>query len=106
MDASIPKEQCIIDVGIGFGKTTFHNLELIRRLGDFQNMGCPVLIGLSRKSFIGNVLNLPVDQRLEGTAAGVAVSIMNGAHIIRVHDVGFMGRVAKMTDAFLSPENY
>ncbi|MGA1825773.1 MAG: dihydropteroate synthase [bacterium] len=106
MNAAIPKERCILDVGIGFGKTTFHNLELIKRLGEFHDIGCPILIGLSRKSFIGNVLDLPVDQRLEGTAAGVTTSILHGAHIVRVHDVGFMGRVARMTDAFLIPENY
>ena len=105
-NAGIRKENCIIDIGIGFGKTTYHNLKLINRLYEFQNIGCPIMIGPSRKSFIGNVLNLPVDQRLEGTAAAVVVSIMKGAHIIRVHDVGFISNVVKMTDAILDPQDY
>lgn len=105
-EAGITKKNCIIDIGIGFGKTLYHNLELIKRLSEFQNIGCPILIGPSRKSFIGNVLNLPVNQRLEGTAAAVTASILNGAHIIRVHDVEFMSRIAKMTDAILEPQNY
>lgn len=92
-------QQIFIDPGIGFGKTLTHNLELIRRLSEFQRLGYPVLIGPSRKSFIGKILDLPVEERLEGTAATVAASIMNGASVIRVHDVKEMKRVACVVDA-------
>ncbi len=92
-------EQIIIDPGIGFGKTTEHNLTLLRSLHALKELGCPILIGPSRKGFIGNVLELPADQRLEGTAAAVAVSIVNGANIVRVHDVKEMKRVALVADA-------
>lgn len=89
----------IIDPGIGFGKTLDHNLTLLQHLKEFETLGLPILIGTSRKGFIGTILDLPVDQRLEGTAASVAVSIMHGANIIRVHDVKAMKRVALVTDA-------
>ncbi|MFH1054685.1 MAG: dihydropteroate synthase [Candidatus Altiarchaeota archaeon] len=89
----------IIDPGIGFGKTTEHNLQLIKRLAEFKTLGCPVLIGPSRKSFIGDVTGLPVNERLEGTLAAVAVSIMNGANIVRVHDVLQVKRAAQVADA-------
>ena len=75
------------------------NLELLRRLAELRDLGRPILIGTSRKSTIGQVLDLPVDQRLEGTAATVAIAIANGADIVRVHDVREMARVARMTDA-------
>ena len=91
----------IIDPGIGFGKTVEHNLEIIRDLRRFRQLGKPVLIGVSRKSFIGRVLDLPVQERLEGTAAAVALSIINGADIVRVHDVKEMARVARMSDAIV-----
>lgn len=94
-------EQIIIDPGIGFGKTVQHNLELIRRLNEFSAMGYPVLVGPSRKSFIGTILDLPVERRLEGTAGAVAASIMNGANIVRVHDVKEMKRVAQIVDAII-----
>ncbi len=99
--AGIPRERIIIDPGIGFGKTVGHNLEILRRLREFLVLEQPILMGTSRKSFIGRVLDLPVDQRLEGTAATVALSIANGAAIVRVHDVLPMVRVARMTDAVL-----
>ncbi|HOM83742.1 MAG TPA: dihydropteroate synthase [Armatimonadota bacterium] len=99
--AGIPRERIIIDPGIGFGKTVGHNLEILRRLREFLVLEQPILMGTSRKSFIGRVLDLPVDQRLEGTAATVALSIANGAAIVRVHDVLQMVRVARMTDAVL-----
>jgi dihydropteroate synthase len=89
----------IIDPGIGFGKTLDHNLTLLQHLKEFETLGLPILIGTSRKGFIGTILDLPVDQRLEGTAASVTVSIMHGAKIIRVHDVKAMKRVAMVTDA-------
>jgi dihydropteroate synthase len=99
--AGISREKLIIDPGFGFGKTPGQNLELLRRLKDLSCLGLPVLTGTSRKSTIGKVLNLPVDQRLEGTAATVAVAIVNGAAIVRVHDVREMVRVARMTDAIV-----
>jgi dihydropteroate synthase len=97
--AGIEERQVILDPGIGFGKTREHNLELINRLDEIRALGYPVLLGSSRKSFIGFTLDLPADQRLEGTAATVAVGITRGADIIRVHDVKEMARVARMTDA-------
>lgn len=91
--------QIIVDPGIGFGKTVGHNLEILRNLSEFRRPGFPLLVGPSRKSFIGTILDLPVGERLEGTAAAVAVAIMNGAHIVRVHDVRAMTRVARVVDA-------
>jgi dihydropteroate synthase len=99
--ARIPDERIILDPGIGFGKTIGQNLELIDRLAEIRALGFPVLLGPSRKSFIGYTLNLPPDQRLEGTAAAVAIGIARGADIIRVHDVETMLRVAHMTDALV-----
>ena len=96
----VPPDKIVIDPGIGFGKTVDHNLEILRRLGEFRNLNKPVLIGTSRKSFIGKILDLPVDDRIEGTAATVAWAIAHGADMIRVHDVKTMHRVARMTDAF------
>jgi dihydropteroate synthase len=99
--AGIEEASIILDPGIGFGKTREHNLELINRLDEIRALGFPVLLGPSRKSFIGFTLDLPADQRVEGTAATVAVGITRGADIIRVHDVKEMARVAKMTDAIV-----
>ncbi len=99
--AGIPEEHIILDPGIGFGKTVEQNLELIDRLDEVCTLGYPVLLGPSRKSFIGYTLDLPPDQRLEGTAAAVAVGIARGVDIIRVHDVEYMLRVARMTDAIV-----
>lgn len=100
-NAGIAESHIVLDPGVGFGKTREHNLELIDRLGEIREMGYPVLLGTSRKSFIGFTLDLPADQRVEGTAATVAVGIARGADIIRVHDVKEMARVAKMTDAIV-----
>jgi dihydropteroate synthase len=98
--AGVAEERIIIDPGIGFGKTVEHNLEIIRRLDEFTGLEKPILIGPSRKSFIGTTLGgLPVTERLEGTAAAVAIGIFNGANIVRVHDVREMARVARMADA-------
>jgi dihydropteroate synthase len=99
--AGIPDSHIILDPGIGFGKTVEQNLELIRRLDEVRALGFPVLLGPSRKSFIGYTLNLPPDQRVEGTAAAVTVGITRGADIVRVHDVEAMVRVARMTDALV-----
>lgn len=105
-EAGLPRENIIIDPGIGFGKTAAHNLTVMARLAELKTLGCPVLLGVSRKRFIGEALGgLPVDKRLEGTAAAVACGIMNGAHIMRVHDVEAMARVARMTDALLEGRN-
>jgi dihydropteroate synthase len=99
--AGIPESHIILDPGIGFGKTREHNLQLINRLDEIRALGYPVLLGTSRKSFIGFTLDLPADQRVDGTAATVAVGITRGADIIRMHDVKEMARVAKMTDAIV-----
>jgi dihydropteroate synthase len=99
--ARIADSHIILDPGIGFGKTREHNLELVNRLDQICKLGYPILLGTSRKSFIGFTLDLPADQRIEGTAASVAVGIARGADIIRVHDVKEMARVAKMTDAIM-----
>lgn len=97
--AGIGSGQIIIDPGIGFGKTREHNLEILKNLISLKSLGKPILVGTSRKSFIGKTLDLPVDDRLEGTTATVAISIANGADIVRVHDVKAIKRVAQMTDA-------
>lgn len=91
--------QVLIDPGLGFGKTLDHNLRLIRELPVLVGTGYPVLVGPSRKSFIGQILNLPVEERLEGTAAAVAACVFAGAHVVRVHDVRHMKRVVSMCDA-------
>jgi dihydropteroate synthase len=99
--AGIPDAQIILDPGIGFGKSVSQNLELVDRLGEIRSLGYPLLIGPSRKSFIGYTLDLPPDQRLEGTAAAVVVGIARGADIVRVHDVEPVVRLARMTDAIV-----
>jgi dihydropteroate synthase len=97
--AGIPRENIILDPGIGFGKSISQNLALINRLDELKSLGFPLLAGPSRKSFIGQVLGLPVEEREEGTAAAVAISIVRGVDIVRVHDVKMMARVARMADA-------
>ena len=99
--AGIPDDAIILDPGIGFGKTVEQNLMLINRLDEIRALGYPVLLGPSRKSFIGYTLDLPPDQRVEGTLAAVAVGIVKGADIIRVHDVAPAMRVARMVDAIV-----
>jgi len=101
LKAGVPQENIIIDPGIGFGKTWQQDIEIIRRLKELQTLDLPILVGTSRKSLIKMVLDLPADQRIEGTAATVAISIANGADIVRVHDVKQMVRVCKMTDAIV-----
>jgi len=97
--AGVADERIILDPGIGFGKTPAQNLELLDRTGEIRALGFPVLVGPSRKSFIGLALDLPPEDRVEGTAATVAVAIARGADVVRVHDVRQMARVARMTDA-------
>lgn len=101
LKAGIRPEQIIIDPGIGFGKTVSQNLRLIDKLDVFKALGYPILLGPSRKSFIGYTLDLPPEERVEGTAVTVAIGIERGADIIRIHDVKQMVRVAKMTDAIV-----
>ncbi len=97
--AGVARERLIVDPGFGFGWEPEQNLELIRRLRELRRLGHPILLGPSRKSTIGLVLDLPVGERVEGTAALVALAIANGADVVRVHDVREMVRVARMTDA-------
>ena len=105
MNSGIPEEKIILDPGIGFGKTTRQNLELFRCLEYLNDLNSPILIGSSRKSTIGKILDLPPDQRLEGTAATVAISILKGVDIVRVHDVKEMMQVVKMADAIVRRRN-
>ena len=95
----VQKSRIIVDPGFGFGKTVEHNLEILRRLKELKGLGCPVMIGTSRKSTIGSILDLPPDKRLEGTAATVTAAIASGADIVRVHDVAEISKVVKMSDA-------
>ncbi|MEA3369623.1 MAG: dihydropteroate synthase [Candidatus Ratteibacteria bacterium] len=99
LEDGISFNKIIIDPGIGFGKTVEHNLEIFSRLREFKILGRPILVGPSRKSVIEKILNLPLEERLEGTAALVACSILNGVQIIRVHDVKEMVRAARMAEA-------
>jgi len=99
--SGVPRESIIVDPGIGFGKTPSQNLELIRRLDELRTLDRPILIGSSRKSMAGYVLDLPVDQRLEATAATVAIAIARGVDIVRVHDIREMVRVCRMSDAVI-----
>jgi dihydropteroate synthase len=98
-NAGVNESHIVLDPGVGFGKKREDNLALINKLNEIRALGYPVLLGPSRKSFIGFTLDLPADQRVEGTAATVAIGITRGADIVRVHDVKEMTRVAKMTDA-------
>ena len=105
--AGIAKSQIIVDPGIGFGKSYVQNYELLARLPEFVKLGYPLLVGTSRKGFIGATLArggkpVPVEERIWGTAATVAASILNGAHIVRVHNVEEMVQVARVCDALLS----
>lgn len=101
LSRGIKPEQIIVDPGIGFGKSVAQNLQLINQLGAFRSLGYPLLVGTSRKSFIGYTLGLPPEERAEGTAATVAIAIDRGADIVRVHDVRQMARVARMTDSIV-----
>ena len=100
--AGIKKENIVVDPGIGFGKRLEDNYEIIRRLSELKRLGCPILIGPSRKSFLGKILNLPPAERLEGTMAAVAIGIQNGADIVRVHDVKAVSRVCQIADLIVA----
>ena len=101
VSAGVALDNIVLDPGMGFGKTAEHNLEILQRLDEFLVLERPLLIGMSRKATIGAVLDLPVNERVEGTAATVALSIAKGANIVRVHDVKEMVRVARMSDAIV-----
>ena len=103
--SGIKPSQIIIDPGIGFGKTTAQNVQLVNELNKFREMGFPILLGPSRKSFIGYTLDLPPEDRVEGTAAVVAIGIDRGADIVRVHDVKEITRVVRMTDRIVRQTN-
>ena len=98
LQAGVPRERVLIDPGIGFGKTAEQNWVVMRRLVELRELGQPILIGTSRKSFIGKLLDLPVDDRMEGTAATVTAAVLRGADVVRVHDVREMTRVARVAD--------
>jgi dihydropteroate synthase len=98
VDAGVPRERVWVDPGIGFGKTAEQNWIVMRRLSELKELGQPILIGTSRKSFIGKLLDLPANERVEGTAATVTAAILEGANVVRVHDVREMTRVARVAD--------
>jgi dihydropteroate synthase len=100
-EAGIDENKIIVDPGIGFGKTLEDNLKILKNLKEFASMGRPILIGVSRKSFIGKIFDLPAEQRLEGSLVALAVSITSGANILRVHDVKESKRVARLVDSIL-----
>ena len=101
INSGIKENNIIIDPGIGFGKTFDHNFTLLKRLKEFEDLGFPILIGPSRKAFIGDVLNLPSNERVEGTIATIVAGILNGANIIRVHDVKEIKRATIVTEKIL-----
>ncbi len=101
LERGLAWENILVDPGVGFGKTLEQNLEIVRRLGELRCLERPILIGTSRKSMVGLVLDTPPHQRIEGTAATVAISIAGGADIVRVHDVAQMARVCQMSDAII-----
>jgi dihydropteroate synthase len=101
LEAGVPQENIIVDPGLGFGKTWKFDLEIIRRLDEIKVLERPILLGPSRKSFIKMILNLPAAERVEGTAAAVAIGIARGADIVRVHDVKQMVRVCRVSDAIV-----
>lgn len=103
--AGVPSDSIVLDPGFGFAKAPAQNLELLERLDEVVSLGYPVLAGTSRKSFIGSVLDLPEDERIEGTAATIAWAVSEGAHILRVHDVKEMSRVVKMAAAIKGAAN-
>ena len=101
LSLGVEMERIMIDPGIGFGKTAEDNMRILKNLQQLQELERPILTGVSRKSFIGKVLDVPPQERLEGTIASVVVSIMNGSSVVRVHDVGVIKKVVTMTDAIL-----
>jgi dihydropteroate synthase len=98
IDAGVPREKVIVDPGIGFGKTADQNWEVMRRFAELRDLGQPILVGTSRKSFIGKLLDLPVTERLEGTTATVVAAVLRGADVVRVHDVLPIARDVRVAD--------
>lgn len=105
-EAGVPDHHIWLDPGIGFAKTTEQNILMMQHLEDVAEMGYPVLLGTSRKSMVGNILNLPVEERLEGTAATVSFGVMHGCHIMRVHDVKEIVRTVRMMDVLTGKQRY
>jgi dihydropteroate synthase len=103
-EAGIPADRTVIDPGVGFGKTCAHNLALLNGLEAFRDLGRPLCVGLSRKAFIGKVLDLPPGERVEGTIAAAVLSVTHGAHILRVHDVREVARAVRVAEAILTAE--
>ena len=101
-EAGVDPERTLIDPGIGFGKTVEHNLELLERLGDLAGLGRPILVGPSRKSFIGRLTGAPPAERVEGTIAACCLAAARGAHAVRVHDVAAVRRALTVADAILA----
>jgi dihydropteroate synthase len=99
ISAGIKEEKIIIDPGIGFGKTLGHNLEILKRLREFKVLGQPILVGTSRKSFIGNILKVDPQERIFGTVASCLLAVQNGANIVRVHDVKAVKQALKILSA-------
>lgn len=106
VSAGIKHEKIVVDPGIGFGKRTRDNLDVLDAVDELRGLGCPILLGTSRKSFIGKILDLPEGERIEGTAATAAVGILKGAHILRVHDVGPIVRFTRMIDTIKNNDRY
>lgn len=106
VQAGVPKENIILDPGVGFGKTYEMNLEVMRKIKEIKALGCPVLLAASRKSVIGLTLDLPVDERLEGTLATTVYGVMQGCAFVRVHDIAANKRAIKMTEAILGGSTY
>ncbi len=102
--AGIPRDRLVVDPGIGFGKTAAHNLQILRRLSEFRSLGLPLLMGASRKSFIGKVLDAEVDDRLEGSLAAAAAAVLGGARLVRAHDVRATVRTVRLLDAIAGAE--
>lgn len=100
--SGIDRDRIVVDPGIGFGKNAVENLQILNRLRFLEEMGLPLLVGPSRKRFIESVLGLPVDQRIVGTVAAAVVAVLNGAHMLRVHDVAEVHQATQVTDAILS----
>ena len=96
--AGVPREKVLIDPGIGFGKTADQNVEVLRRLDELRAVGQPILVGTSRKSFLGKVFGLPLEERLMGTAASVAAAVLRGASVVRVHEVAEMSRLVRVAE--------
>jgi len=106
ISTGIKKENIIIDPGVGFGKTLEHNLSLIKKLNFLEELDQPILVGLSRKAFIGKILNLPPEERVEGTIASALLSMLHGAHILRVHDVASVKRAVQVAEAIMLDREY